>query len=84
MATLEQFRAANPGVRISGEGKWLVVYCRGTGIRYESYFQAHKEANEPCLHCNGEVVHGLFELAAPPARPAFKPSASFRKTVESA
>jgi hypothetical protein len=61
--TLQEFKAANPGVHVEAHGgPWLTVYCRGVGVRYESYFSAHKEAREACARCDGSKPHPIFEI----------------------
>lgn len=79
---LADFMRQNPGVTVGGEGPWLVVYCRGRGVRYESYFLAHHESREACLHCDGSTPHAIVEIReGPPPKPL---SRSYRRMVEQA
>jgi|HubBroStandDraft_6_1064221.scaffolds.fasta_scaffold13243_4 hypothetical protein len=82
MVSLEQFRRANPGVYIGdGEGKWLVVYCRGRGVRYTDFSIAQKEAREGCACCTDGATHQIVEIFEPKA-PGI--SRSFQRMIESA
>lgn len=65
MISLSDFRKVNPGVRVVDYGgPWLVVYCRGVGVRYDSREEAKKEAREECCYCfRGRVNdHPIYEL----------------------
>jgi hypothetical protein len=73
MITLADFRKYNPGVRVvEYGGAWLVVYCRGVGVRYDTRAEAEKEARTECCYCfRGRVNdHPIFELQLPPVRKA--------------
>jgi hypothetical protein len=73
MISVADFRKLNPGVRVVDYGgAWLVVYCHGVGVRYDSREQADKEAREECAYCaRGRVNdHPIYELQLPPVRKA--------------
>jgi hypothetical protein len=78
---LQDWKHANPGYTVGGEGRWLVIWHRGRATRYESYFDAQRDCACDCGYCDGKEPHQIIELAVDTA-PKFTPSKSFRRMVE--